>query len=103
MKNTPIEFNGEQILPGTFNTFKLKVSKLYTHTDVNIPIHIIHGKMAGPAVFVTAAIHGDEINGTEIIRRLMSHKALQKLRGGTLYAVPVVNVFGFFITIQIYA
>ena len=59
-----------------------------------MPVHVINGRQAGPVMFVTAAIHGDEINGIEIIRRLLATKALQRL-SGTLIAVPVVNVYGF--------
>lgn len=59
-----------------------------------MPVHVINGKQAGPVMFVTAAIHGDEINGIEIIRRLLATKALNRL-AGTLIAVPVVNVYGF--------
>ncbi|PLX69350.1 MAG: succinylglutamate desuccinylase [Denitrovibrio sp.] len=94
MKNKPIEFAGVTIEPGSAVTVELPVSKLYTHTEVKIPVHIIHGKSAGPSIFVSAAIHGDEINGTEIIRRLMKHKSLNRVKG-TLYTVPIVNVFGF--------
>ena len=59
-----------------------------------MPVHVINGRQAGPVMFVTAAIHGDEINGIEIIRRLLATKALRRL-SGTLIAVPVVNVYGF--------
>ena len=59
-----------------------------------MPVHVINGKQKGPVLFVTAAIHGDEINGIEIIRRLLATKALSRL-SGTLIAVPVVNVYGF--------
>lgn len=59
-----------------------------------MPVHVINGKQAGPIMFVTAAIHGDEINGIEIIRRLLATKAVSRL-AGTLIAVPVVNVYGF--------
>jgi predicted deacylase len=53
----------------------------------------MHGRRAGPRLFVSAAIHGDELNGVEIIRRLLRHSSLGRLRG-TLIAVPVVNVHG---------
>lgn len=56
--------------------------------------HVLRGKKDGPHLFVSAAIHGDEIIGVEIIRRLLKLKILQRLRG-TLIAVPVVNVYGF--------
>lgn len=59
-----------------------------------MPVQVINGRSAGPTLFVSAALHGDEINGVEIIRRLLRLKAMRSLRG-TLLAVPVVNVLGF--------
>jgi hypothetical protein len=61
---------------------------------MTMPVHVLRGKKDGPRLFVCAAIHGDEIIGIEIIRRLLKMKILQRLRG-TLIAVPVVNVYGF--------
>ncbi len=58
-----------------------------------MPVQVVSGKQDGPVLFVSAAIHGDEINGVEIIRRLLRHKVLRRLRG-TLVAVPIVNVHG---------
>ncbi len=72
----------------------MPVPRLYTHAEMDIPVHVIHGRRPGPRLFVSAAVHGDEINGVEIIRRLLRLKALKSVRG-TLIAVPVVNVFGF--------
>ena len=66
---------------------------LYTHAPMKMPVHVIRGKKDGPRLFVSAAIHGDELNGTEIIRRLLKLPALKRLRG-TLIAVPIVNVYG---------
>jgi predicted deacylase len=59
-----------------------------------MPIQVICGRRSGPTLFVSAALHGDEINGVEIIRRLLKLSALKRLRG-ILIAVPIVNVFGF--------
>ncbi len=59
-----------------------------------MPVHVINGRRDGPVLFVSAAIHGDEINGVEIIRRLLKTRQIQKLKGA-LIAVPVVNVYGF--------
>jgi len=67
---------------------------LYTHTPVVMSAQVIRGRRDGPRLFVSAAVHGDEINGVEIIRRLIRTPALKHLRG-TLIAVPVVNVYGF--------
>lgn len=93
-RNKPIEIGGVVIPPGQRQYVDLPLPPLYTHTSVAMPVHVINGKQAGPVLFVTAAIHGDEINGIEIIRRLLATKALNRL-AGTLIAVPVVNVYGF--------
>jgi len=57
-------------------------------------VQVLHGTRPGPRLFVSAAMHGDEINGVEIISRLLQRLSLKRLRG-TLIAVPVVNVYGF--------
>lgn len=90
----PITIGGVDIQPGERCYVDLPLPPLYTHTSVAMPVHVIHGKQPGPVLFVTAAIHGDEINGIEIIRRLLATKSLSRL-AGTLIAVPVVNVYGF--------
>jgi predicted deacylase len=90
----PVSLTGSKIKPGQQATIHVPVARLYTHTEMTMPVHVIHGQKEGPRLFVSAAIHGDEIIGTEIIRRLMKLKKIKKLRG-TLIAVPVVNVYGF--------
>jgi len=72
---------------------ELQLPPLYTHAPMTLPVHVIRGSKNGPRLFVSAAIHGDELNGTEIIRRLLKQQALKRLRG-TLVAVPIVNVYG---------
>lgn len=89
-----ISIGGQVIKPGGRETIDLVVGRLYTHNEVTMPVSVIHGKQAGPTLFVCAAIHGDEINGVEIIRRLLKTPALKKIKG-TLLAVPIVNVHGF--------
>lgn len=93
-KNDPLEINGVNIEPGTRVSIELPAGRLYTHAPMFIPVHVISGKLNGPRLFLSAAIHGDEINGVEIIRRLLKLPALKKLRG-TIIAIPVVNVHGF--------
>jgi len=92
-KNSPLTINGIVINPGEKRVIDLPIGKLYTHTDLNIPLHIISGKLSGPTLFVSAAIHGDELNGIEITRRLVKTSLLKRLRG-TLIIIPVVNIFG---------
>jgi uncharacterized protein len=93
MTNAPLTINGTIVNPGTRTTIDLPTGRLYTHTQMTIPVHVVCGKQAGPCLFVSAAIHGDELNGVEIIRRLLKLSALKNLRG-TLIAVPLVNVHG---------
>ena len=82
------------VLPGQRATVDLPVSILSNHTHVALPVHVVHGEETGPAIFLSGAIHGDEILGVEIIRRILNHPSLMKLRG-TILAVPIVNSFGF--------
>ena len=85
---------GVAVPPGQRRTVDLPFTDLSTHTPMTMPVQVVHGRRPGPRLFVSAAIHGDEINGVEIIRRLLKLGALRRIRG-TLVAVPVVNVFGF--------
>ncbi len=80
---------GEQL------SISISAPKLYTYTPVDMPIHVINGKAAGPTLLVCATIHGDEILGTAIIRRLIKLPMVNQLLKGTLIAIPVVNVYGF--------
>lgn len=93
-RNNPIEIGDTTIWPGQRVDVNLPVADLYTSTSLSMPVRVICGRHAGPVMFVSAAIHGDELNGVEIIRRLLKRKALSSIRG-TLVAVPIVNVHGF--------
>lgn len=88
------EIGGRSIAPGHRATVELPVSVLSDHTPVNLSVHVIHGRRAGPTVFVSAGVHGDEVIGVEIVRRLLRAPNLKTLRG-TLIVVPIVNTFGF--------
>lgn len=90
----PFRLNDTLVEPGKRAVIEIPSAQLYTRTPLNIPVHVVHGRRSGPVLMVCAAIHGDELNGVEIIRRLLRMRALQRLRG-TLIAVPVVNLFGF--------
>lgn len=88
------EIGGQFIAPGTRRTVDLPVSVLSDHTPVTLSAHVIHGRKPGPVMFVSAAVHGDEVIGVEIVRRLLRARPLASL-AGTLLAVPIVNTFGF--------
>lgn len=93
MLNKTITIGGIDIAPGTQRLVDLPVGSLYTHTEMHLPVHVIHGKTEGPRLFISAAIHGDELNGLEIVRRLLRLKSIKRIKG-TLIAVPFVNGFG---------
>jgi hypothetical protein len=90
----PIEIAGVTVKAGSRQSIDIPLPSFYTHSSVNMPVHVVHGRNAGPVLLVSAALHGDEINGVEIIRRLLAHKSINRIRG-TLIAIPVVNVYGF--------
>jgi predicted deacylase len=94
MKNSFTVCN-QIIHPGDKMSIKLPSPELYTYTPIDIPVNIINSKKPGPRLFVCGAIHGDEISGVEIIRRLLKLSVLNKLKKGTLIAVPIVNMYGF--------
>ncbi len=91
----PVGVWGETtIAPGETRDIKLDVSESYSGMTVHIPIHVQRAVEDGPVVFVTAAIHGDEINGTGTIRSLIQDETLQLTRGAVIL-VPVLNVLSF--------
>lgn len=92
--NKPLTIGGVRVEPGQRRSIDLEVGRLYTHSPTTMPIQVVCGRHAGPVLFVSAAIHGDELNGVEIIRRLLKVPALKRLNG-TLIAVPIVNLHGF--------
>lgn len=94
MKRTPFKLNGSSIAPGSRTTVDLPVSVLSDHTPVSMSVHVVHGKQDGPTVFVSAGVHGDEVIGVEIVRRLLRAPNLKSLRG-TLIVIPIVNAYGF--------
>ena len=94
MTRQPIHICDAEILPGTRQTLNIPFARRYSSAELTLPVHVVHGRREGPVLFVSAAVHGDEINGVEIIRRVLRRSLLRKLRG-TLIAVPVVNVYGF--------
>ena len=89
----PFKIAGIAVAPGETRHIELPIVRLYTDTEMAIPVYVHRGRKPGPTMFVCAAIHGDELNGVEIISRLINSRALRSLRG-TLIAVPVVNVYG---------
>lgn len=84
----------ERIALGESKTIDFSIAKLYTTTPIEIPVIIERSKVPGPTILITAALHGDEINGVEIVRQLIARK-LNKPKRGTIICIPILNVFGF--------
>jgi len=92
MNNEKLVIAGVEILRGKETKINFSIPKLY-NTPIQLPIRVISGKKSGPITFISAAIHGDELNGIEIIRRLRKLTILKRLKG-TLILVPIVNIYG---------
>ncbi len=90
----PFEMGGVLVPPGERADLKVKISELYTAIPVTIPLTILHGALPGPRIFITAAVHGNEINGVEMVRRVRSAVDPAKLRG-TVLLVAIANPIAF--------
>lgn len=94
-----IQINGEKIGRGENKELDLKIARLPTYTNIDLPVRVIRAKKPGPVVLLTGGLHGDEINGIEIVRRLLANKMLQ-LQMGSVIAIPLMNVYGFIQTVR---
>jgi len=92
--NEAITLAGTTVEPGTRARIEVPITRRFSGSEVALPIEVVNGRRPGPRLFVCAAIHGDEINGVEIIRRVLRRRLVARLRGA-LIAVPVVNLVGF--------
>ena len=89
-----IEIGGSVIPPAKIQRIEIPIARLPTQTLITLPVTVINGSYQGPKLWLSAAIHGDEVNGVEIIRQVLQ-KISPSLLKGTLIAVPIVNIFGF--------
>src|SRR5918995_1007303 len=92
-RNPPVEIAGVTVAPGRRQLVEVPVARLPTATRLNLPIMGLNGQRPGPRLWLSAVVHGDELNGLEIVRRVLEVVRPRQL-AGTLLAVPVVNVFG---------
>jgi uncharacterized protein len=90
----PFEIAGESIAPGKRRIVDIPLGFMSDHTPAKLSVQVIHGRQDGPTMFVSAAVHGDEIIGVEIVRRLSRRAATRRI-AGTLLLIPIVNAFGF--------
>ncbi|WP_179343250.1 succinylglutamate desuccinylase/aspartoacylase family protein [Winogradskyella ursingii] len=89
-----LEILGESVPLGKSAIVNFEVAKLHTQNSIQVPIIIERSKKPGPTVLITAGIHGDEVNGVEIVRQIIA-KGINKPKKGTIICLPVINVFGF--------
>ncbi len=89
-----IHINGEKIARGEDKQLYLKIARLPTYTNIDLPVRVIRSVNPGPVLLLSGGLHGDEINGIEIVRRLLIND-LVKPEKGTIIAIPLMNVYGF--------
>ncbi|MFT6599340.1 MAG: putative deacylase [Alloalcanivorax sp.] len=90
----PLELLGKTVQPGTFETLHWAPDQSFRSIATPVPVLVAHGKEPGPRLCLTAAVHGDELNGIEMVRRLMYELEPNEL-AGTVVGVPIVNLDGF--------
>jgi uncharacterized protein len=85
---------GKEILPGSSVQLNMVIARLHTHTQIEVPVIIERAKADGPCLLLLGGIHGNEVNGVEIVRKIVALK-INKPKRGTTICIPVLNVFGF--------
>ncbi len=87
--------NGTQISPGEDADIKLSIGRIPSGTQINLHVHVYRAKKPGPTLLVMGGVHGDEINGIEIVRRAMVRDYFKNLKAGSVIAIPLLNIYGF--------
>ena len=93
-KDETMHILGEEVKMGQSIEASFGVAKLHSRNPVEVPVIINRSKKPGPTVLITAGIHGDEVNGVEIVRQIIA-KGINKPKIGTIICIPVINIFGF--------
>lgn len=94
--NLPITVGSVTVDPGRKKKIELPFAEAVTGSTESLPVVVVNGRSSGPVIWLSAAIHGDELNGIQIIRKVLGHLDAKKVRGAVI-AVPIVNLFGFII------
>lgn len=93
--NNVIRINGNDVKPGTSATLNLNLYQLPTKTVIEIPVYVFRAIKPGPVLLILAGMHGDEINGIEIVRRLITRDDVRNPLCGSVIAIPVINIISF--------
>jgi hypothetical protein len=96
IRNDPIKVGNRVVAPGRRARIELPFAKVPTGSQESLPVAVINGRRPGPHVWLSGAIHGDELNGVEIVRKVLRLLDAKTLRGAVI-AVPIVNPLGFII------
>ena len=93
-KYLSITILGEEIIPGQKNVLNLDIARLHTYTKPDIPVIVERAKQDGPSLLLISGIHGNELNGVEIIRQMLAQKFTKPAKGMVI-SIPALNIFGF--------
>lgn len=93
--NRDFVINGKKIEPGQNESLQLHIARLPSGTVINLRVNIFRSKNPGPTILVMGGVHGDEINGVEIVRQSLVNNYFENLKSGSAIVIPILNVYGF--------
>jgi len=93
-RNEPVEIRGQKVDLGENRLIKIEIDRLPTGTAIEIPIYVFNGKEAGPTILLQAGLHGDEVNGIELVRKMLAKNQFN-IKRGCIIVIPLLNIFGF--------
>lgn len=94
-KAKKITIDGVDVMPGERKVINLNIARLVSGTKIDLPVFVYRSRKAGPTILLSGGLHGDEVNGIETIRRMIRNKEFNKLKCGSIIAIPVLNIYGF--------
>lgn len=90
-----IIIDGNSIRRGQRSDIEIDIARLPSGTKITMPVHVYRSTKPGPIILLSGGMHGDEVNGIEIVRRVIDQSDPKKLLKGTIIALPIINVYGF--------
>lgn len=90
-----ISINKQVVKAGTNAIINLNIARLASGTKIDLPIYVFRSAEPGPIILLSGGLHGDEVNGIEIVRRLVNSDSLKHLQKGSVIAIPIMNIYGF--------
>src|SRR5690606_34217859 len=90
-----ISINKQSVREGENAVITLNIARLASGTKIDLPIYVYRSKLPGPVLLLSGGLHGDEVNGVEIVRRMVAGQYFENLQRGSIIAVPIMNIYGF--------